>query len=449
MVLASRPVFLSENQASAAEVGIFAQGPDCGSDFALRFFTFGRASGLHLPGLTATVDVSSTTVQLQKPAQVASTRIPTLDGLRGLAILLVLLWHGLFSVHFKSKFLMNLLVVGRLSWSGVDLFFVLSGFLIGGILLDAKHSPRYYKTFYIRRGYRILPLYGVIVGICVICHQLDLSHPGDILAPYFPIEAYLTLTQNFWMAAAGVFGSFVLGATWSLAIEEQFYMTVPLVIRNISRTRLLYLLVGVILTAPLLRTLAYSYLRHGDFAAYVLPVCRADALCLGVLLALVARNAAVWQWVAGRRAWFYSLTGGLVVPLAWLTYHQRHDLFPGGMAMAMVGYSLLACFFAGCLLISLTDEGAVRRFLQNGWLMELGTIAYGTYLLHLPIMEGCRRALLIWFLLFGWPGKDHSMAPTVQFVGGLLGIAMTLVLAKLSWRFFEKPMLQRGHLYKY
>src|SRR5712691_8951390 len=99
---------------------------------------------------------------------VSRGRIPVLDGLRGIAILLVLLWHGFFSIPFKSKVLLRLAAIGKLSWSGVDLFFVLSGFLIGGILLDAKDSPRYFQTFYARRAYRILPLYTVALGIYLL-----------------------------------------------------------------------------------------------------------------------------------------------------------------------------------------------------------------------------------------------------------------------------------------
>jgi peptidoglycan/LPS O-acetylase OafA/YrhL len=88
-----------------------------------------------------------------------SVRVPALDGLRGVAILLVLLRHSFFGLESQSSLLSAFLAAGRLTWSGVDLFFVLSGFLIGGILLDARKSPRYFSTFYIRRAYRILPLY--------------------------------------------------------------------------------------------------------------------------------------------------------------------------------------------------------------------------------------------------------------------------------------------------
>src|SRR5882762_489406 len=99
-------------------------------------------------------------------------RIAALDGLRGIAILLVLFWHGIFVQGSHSRILSRLLLIGKLSWSGVDLFFVLSGFLIGGILLDAKESSHYFRTFYARRALRILPLYGILLGICLFAHNI-------------------------------------------------------------------------------------------------------------------------------------------------------------------------------------------------------------------------------------------------------------------------------------
>jgi peptidoglycan/LPS O-acetylase OafA/YrhL len=129
---------------------------------------------LHAGDVTATATTPALSAGSQlhsaagRPSPISSSvRIPALDGLRGIAILLVLLWHSIFHVSFNHHPLMNRLVgIGSLSWSGVDLFFVLSGFLIGGILLDNRDSPRFFKTFYLRRAYRILPLYFAVVTLC-------------------------------------------------------------------------------------------------------------------------------------------------------------------------------------------------------------------------------------------------------------------------------------------
>src|SRR6201997_2195336 len=136
-----------------------------------------------------------------------SVRIPALDGLRGIAILVVLLRHAIFGVtsvqgiEAHSRFATFVIACGQLSWSGVDLFFVLSGFLIGGILLDARSSPRYFQTFYIRRAYRIFPLYGLVTGF-FLSHHLPvhvLPGPFASVSPLtIPWWSYVTLTQNFW-----------------------------------------------------------------------------------------------------------------------------------------------------------------------------------------------------------------------------------------------------------
>src|SRR5882724_10785668 len=115
-----------------------------------------------MPDASATASAEASIRDVANPPTApridSSVRIPALDGLRGIAILLVLLAHSVFHTTFQSHPSLNrLLAVGRLSWSGVDLFFVLSGFLIGGILLDHRESPKYFKSFYIRRVYRILP----------------------------------------------------------------------------------------------------------------------------------------------------------------------------------------------------------------------------------------------------------------------------------------------------
>src|SRR5450432_1432838 len=160
---------------------------------------------------------------------ISDRRIPELDGLRGIAILLVLVWHftGML-VDPEQGVVQNAawryLIFGQ---SGVDLFFVLSGFLIIGILIDNRESPTYFKTFYIRRALRILPPYLILVAGFWLCVELA----GHRLAHYFdwqlPLWSLLTFTQNWVMASINDFGSPLIGGTWSLAIEEQFYVFAP------------------------------------------------------------------------------------------------------------------------------------------------------------------------------------------------------------------------------
>src|SRR5919199_6536333 len=206
-------------------------------------------------------------------------RYPELDGLRGIAILMVVAYH-----YNLAPFL-----------SGVDLFFVLSGFLLGGILLDKHEAPNYFKAFYARRFCRTLPLYFLCLLVFLILLPLTLAWLfGDpfemLLGDPLPLWSYFTFTHNFAMTQLGGWGTLWLGHTWSLAVEEQFYLFLPFFIRSFSREKLPYLLVGLILSAPLLRAFLYEFHPHGDLAFYVLMPCRADALLLGVLGAYVIRN---------------------------------------------------------------------------------------------------------------------------------------------------------------
>lgn len=366
-----------------------------------------------------------------------SVRIPALDGLRGIAILLVLLRHSFFGMQTSSRVLGKVLSAGQLTWSGVDLFFVLSGFLIGGIVLDARKSPRYFQTFYIRRAYRIFPLYGLVTTLFLIRHlhfRFLPGHFGDVSPLSIPWWSYVTLTQNFWMAHEGWYGAVAMAVTWSLAVEEQFYLTIPLLVRMIPPKRLLYVLLSVVVGAPTLRILVRHILPHGDYACYVLMPCRADALCLGVLAAMAVRYGRAWNLLLLRRNVLCGMTSVLFAGVAYMIY-RGYEQFSA--PMTTFGYSWLALFYTGCLLIAVSAS-ARSEVLCNSWLMNLGTVAYCSYLIHLPMIQASRRLL------------ELRLSPEKAWLpGGLLGVTVTLIIAALSWRYFEKPLLRRGHRYSY
>ncbi len=212
-------------------------------------------------------------------------RYPELDGLRGLAILMVIeahygivrtllarYWGGL------SEYLTPILSLGP---SGVDLFFVLSGFLIGGILLDNKGASNYFRVFYTRRACRIFPLYFLfVILLLAIPYPSGLVFPADEVL--LPSWTYLTFTQNIVMAKDGIVGAGLLGPTWSLAIEEQFYLVLPLLIWFVPRGKLVHLVIGLILLAMLSRLVMLSFHSPGDPATwYFLLPGRADPLSPG------------------------------------------------------------------------------------------------------------------------------------------------------------------------
>ena len=181
-----------------------------------------------------------------------SKRIPELDGIRGLAVLAILLYHLVFLAGWdRLPFKIGALL--SFGWSGVDLFFVLSGFLIGGILLDARGASNYFRVFYTRRAYRILPLYLALCGASVLIFYTHLPTHSWLFEGKTPWYAYLTFGQNFWMVK-GTLDSRQMDMTWSLAVEEQFYLTLPLVIRFVRRETLPYVFASGVLLAPLIRT---------------------------------------------------------------------------------------------------------------------------------------------------------------------------------------------------
>jgi peptidoglycan/LPS O-acetylase OafA/YrhL len=384
----------------------------------------------------ASVDVLSAQVPLFKIPD-WSKRIPALDGLRGIAILMVLINHSIIGMRTNSRLLLHFLASGSLAWSGVDLFFVLSGFLIGGILLDAKCSPRYFKTFYIRRAYRILPLYYLITALAFVTYLripfVSGAMGAETMIP-IPWIAYLTFTQNFWRA-----GVPMLRATWSLCVEEQFYLTIPFVIRNFTGRYLVATLISVIAASPLLRLfLQYHYPQNGGYFCYVLMPCRADALCLGVLCAVLVRNASSWRYLVTKKMLLNFVLAILLAGLVYMTWHRWSPLTP---PMNTLGLSWMALFYAALLLAVLSSRASfLQSVLRNRWLMGLGTLAYCSYMVHIPLLIAGRRIFAMVFKI---------SAGASWFFGGMLGIAATLVVAAFSWRFFEKPLLKRGHVYQY
>lgn len=358
-----------------------------------------------------------------------SGRIPGLDGVRGLAILLVVLWHYVseHKTHYgfhgqQSDFLVPL----NLAWSGVDLFFVLSGFLIGGILYEAKGSNSYYRTFYLRRCYRIFPLYFVWLALFLVGLYGTQQHV-TLFNHELPVWPYFLFFQNFFIAPNHTFGPGWMLATWSLAVEEQFYLILPFAIRNLTSKGIVRLTVGAILFAPLLRSVLYLMLGN-SYGPYTLLPCRADALGAGVLLAMACRNRKAWEWLVSHRkgiaVTFVVLGSGLLVFIV----HPRERL------LNTFGYSWLAMFYASLLLLVLVNPGQMERLVfRNPLLVKLGTVAYAVYIFHQGI-NGLYQDLLRGKLPASW-----AWCTTI------LALATVVVLAEISWRVIERPLIQRAH----
>ncbi|MGB8984970.1 MAG: acyltransferase, partial [Anaerolineales bacterium] len=339
---------------------------------------------------------------------------------------LVLIWHYM---PRGSAITPEFLITSTgLFWSGVDLFFVLSGFLIAGILLQNVNSKSYFSTFYIRRAARIIPPYLVIFAVLVIVIYWAPEVLRQSSGKPLPLWSYMTFTQNFLYAAREKFNDPWIDVTWSLAVEEQFYIVLSLLVRNLNRKKLLILAIALIVVAPILR-----FYAPNEMVAYLLPFHRADSLMLGVLLALT------WQWEKGQEflykhasifRWSCFL---LFLVVAYLTYRQT-------WIVDAWGHLALALFYCNFIVLALIQNDKVGRFNPfNSRVLEwFGLRSYGIYLFHKPVQ-------ILVPLIVGWL-LHAAVSPWI--VISIYTIVLFLV-SEVSYRLLEKPIMSWGHRFKY
>ena len=366
----------------------------------------------------------------------AGVRIPELDGLRGVAILLILIWHYVYSGLPPSLKTWML----RSSWSGVDLFFVLSGFLIGGILIDARQSSNLFKTFYSRRVFRIVPLYWLVLGAYAVLslpRLRETAAAASLVEPRLSGYLYVVFLQNFAMAWSDTLGAPFLAATWSLAIEEQFYLTLPFVVRAVPTRALAWVCVGSVAFANLLRVVV-CLLTDRVWPAYVLMPCRMDALMLGVLAAIIVRSENARMIITRRSNVLWAVAFSLFLLIGYMT---RKNWMIASTEMATWGYTVLALFYSLVLLLSVTqNRSALSRGLRFTPLRRLGGIAYGVYLFHLPVNG----------FLHAYIRNTGAQLLDVTDVGiTAIALGLTLTLATVSWRLFERPLIGIAHRLSY
>jgi len=334
-------------------------------------------------------------------------KIPQLDAVRGLAVLLVL-------VHNTDQYPSHPLhLISDNGWMGVDLFFVLSGFLITGILLDTKQSEGYFKNFYARRCLRIWPLYYfVLLFMFVIVPFVRPSEAHAVFeARSSPWWAFPVFLQNF-LVPIPAMATGPLGVTWSLAVEEQFYLVWPLVVRFCTEAQLRKVAIAVICLSPVLR----FYLSSHQVNIYSNTFCRLDGLMAGALLAIVIRSASFSPAEFLTRAWIIFL---VTVPLALTVetaFHARWIVF-SLTALASVSFVYLALF---------SPQRWLQSVLTIRFMVYTGTISYGIYLLEKIPLDAARTFHL---------DKHRFLVLSIMTVG-------TFALAAMSWNLLEKPILR-------
>jgi peptidoglycan/LPS O-acetylase OafA/YrhL len=332
-----------------------------------------------------------TVVSTERPGAVGARILP-LDGLRALAFGMVFLQHA---------------VGVPLSWSGVDMFFVLSGYLITGILIRTQGKAGYLRSFYRRRTLRIFPAYyASILLACVLLPSAAAAAPWAVV--------YL---GNVHRALYG--DGFPLTPLWSLAVEEQFYLLWPLALKLCPPRFRWRLLIALLVLAPVVRALLTVGLN--EHAAQSLLFGRMDVLAAGAALALAEFTWGRAIFRTKRRAIGLAavVAGVLFAGIAASSSHGSLSYSVGVLECDLVLYALLVAFVLGSV-----DE-TVGKWLSLRPLVYVGQISYGLYLLHVPVLFVVRAHV-------------HG------FVAVAVAALATLVIASLSWFWFERPVMRWG-----
>lgn len=344
-------------------------------------------------------------------------RIEELDGLRAIAVTMVVAWHYL---GMDSGGLAHM--VFRPGRSGVDLFFVLSGFLITSILIASRGADGYYAAFYLRRAARILPVYGLLLMVFFAGRTggwNDFIFGGDV-----PAWTYALFLQNFEMARLNSDGARFMRATWSLAIEEQFYLLFPFLVAALRPNALPKALLGIAALAVALRFAVYA--RAGYIPVYMLTPTRADSLAIGGLIAWTFANARPWLDANSATLQRACLAIVALVPTVWLI--PRGEL---GWHMAVWGHSYLTLLYGAVLVLVLMNAGATILWpLRTQLAAAIAAISYTLYLIHMPV----RRTF---YAVFDVKHNLHS-GSVIAIVA--LALAASLLLCVASYFAIERPL---------
>jgi peptidoglycan/LPS O-acetylase OafA/YrhL len=355
--------------------------------------------------------------------EIIRAKMPELDSLRGVAILLVVFYHGFFwsnglaGLSGIAKLFVNLT---RIGWLGVNLFFVLSGFLITGILADSKTKKHYFQRFYVRRALRILPaFYALLLVLCFLPSQN---------------KAYLLLSFFYLSNLASLLGiPMTYTMLWSLAVEEHFYFVWPAFVRILSGRALMIYAMTIVCAEPFLR--AWYFFRHWPEGSGYLTWLVADGLAMGAILAMAVRLP---QFTRKGLALLVVIVIGAAASMA--LFGARYGILT---QRRLLGASLLLTvahlFFLGALgLTLLFGTSAWKRLVNVPVLQFFGEISYGLYLIH-------------WLFFTLYDAIMNKYWPNPHPAGGRMGFLLlrficvagfASIFAFLSRRYFEGPFLR-------
>jgi peptidoglycan/LPS O-acetylase OafA/YrhL len=358
--------------------------------------------------------------------------IPELDGIRGLAIIFVLLFHFGARPPGVPRILTAPFALG---WSGVDLFFVLSGFLITGILIHTRETSNYFSSFYARRVLRIFPLY-VLTIVAYFHIALPIAHYfGHWGSWHYSLEPWYWFHVSNWQSA---FGSDIplLTHYWSLAIEEQFYLVWPVVVFFVPNSKLPYFCLMLIALAFGLRCAFQDQLGLYPSLLFRLTPFRMDSLAFGGLLATIVRHDG-WSAAIDRRLGAISTIAGLMLVGILTTARTNSVSNPLVATCGFTTFGLLYSCFVFHAYVHSGSQGWVVNHLRHPLVRSFGKYSYGMYVLHFPVCVYQNRLLL---------ALSASARPEFRIlfwaVSKLVGVAVSYALALGSWHLIEKHFLR-------
>lgn len=369
--------------------------------------------------------------------------LPQLDGLRGIAILGVLTFHfnrsevGWAGLGFQVGFF-------ELGWTGVTLFFVLSGYLITQILLAARDEPHYFRNFYARRALRIFPAYYLMLILAYRAAK-DLAVMPDPQAgstSEWPFYAFYL--SNYWLGANAFHTpmSRLLGLTWTLSVEEQFYLLWPFVVRTLRPRALAGLCAALAIASPLLRW-GLLHASGNPMLTHVSLSSNFDGLALGGLIAVLRHDPGLMRWTAPRIGFGLAAGSGLALAALFNSYgfHYFADsrAWMSAAATTLFFPALVTLFFSGILMLALASGTRFASLLSFRPLVALGRISYGVYLYHVLVNFVLTRAF--WTDVF-LPIPGNVPHPAVVPLLYFARFAVTILVAAISFRYLEAPLLK-------